>query len=446
MLNLKSWLGVAGKSGIWMHCHRIIVVLAFAIVIVALGAGCQGNSDGGDGSDSTATAEADTSGTPLKKKEKSIRVNVGGVRQGNLVLPIYADGVIRTPRKVDVRTKVGGELLEVFVRDGDKVAAGQLLASIDQREYRLSLEESRSRHIQALSQVAAEDDQFTINQTALTEFVNEREELTSRYQANQISQEEYQAHLLQAELIALDAGAFRQQVFEQRTGLADARTSEARAQLNLENTEIRAPFAGTVEGLVVVPGEIIGVNSSICTIYDNDHLEAVVNVLEADLGNLEKDRPALLAIPATGDTLRTKVDVIASSLDDASRTCAVIIRFDNPDGIFRPGMFVRAKIAGWIYPDKLMVPKVAVLTRDNRPLVFKVMEDRAQWLYVDIGLENEDWTEILRVHSGGSLAHGERVVVSDHLTLAHEAKIKIRKTKNPTDYWGLDSKTAELTK
>jgi HlyD family secretion protein len=352
-----------------------------------------------------------------------------------MVMPIYADGVIRTPRSVEIRTKLGGELVEVLVQDGDRVAAGQLLALIDQREYALDLLENHYRHYQALSQVAAEADTFTVNHEAIAEFSTRKKALENQYRQGNLSHEEYQALLLELEMAALYKGAFRQEVFEQRTGLAEARVASERAKLYLENTEIRAPFAGVVQGLVVVPGEIVSVGEHICSLFNNDRLEAVVNVLEADLGNLTSGRPALLTIPAAQGTLQTRVDVISPQLDEASRTCQVIIRFDNPEGRFRPGMFVRAEIAGWIYPDKLVVPKSAVLTRDNRPLVFKVNDDRAQWLYVDTGLENDSWVEILKVHSGGSLAPGEHVVVSNHLTLAHEAKITIRRTLSPDNRW-----------
>ncbi|MCK4302767.1 MAG: efflux RND transporter periplasmic adaptor subunit [Candidatus Eisenbacteria sp.] len=425
---------------------RGLLTIAFAILV----SGCGGGTGDGGASDSTGagadSAAADSSGgAKLKKKEKAIKVNVAEVRRGGLVMAIHADGAIRTPRSVEVRTKVAGELLDVFVRDGDRVTAGQLLAQIDQREYALSLEESRYRHFQALSQIAAEDDEFTVNHEALSEFAGQQKQLESQYRRGELSREEFQARMLEAELAALEDGAFRQQVFEKRTGMAEARVAEERAKLNLENTEIRAPFAGVVQGMNVVQGEIITLGSRICSIYNNDRLEATVNVLEADLGNLERGRPVLLAVPATGDTLREKVDVISPHLDEASRTCEVIVRFDNPEGRLRPGMFVQAEIAGWIYPDRLQVPKAAVLTRDSRPLVFKVVEDRAQWLYVDIGLENEDWVEILKVHSGGSLAAGERVVVSDHLTLAHEAKIKIRRTLPPQDRWNLFTDDAGRT-
>jgi multidrug efflux pump subunit AcrA (membrane-fusion protein) len=142
-----------------------------------------------------------------------------------------------------------------------------------------------------------------------------------------------------------------------------------------------------------------------------------------------------VAVPAVQDTLEATVDVISPRLDAQSRTCECIIRFRNEGGRFRPGMFARAEIAGFIYPGRMMVPRAAVLIRDDRPLVFKVVGDRAHWLYVTTGLENDNWIEITAVHSGGSLAPGEQVVVSDHLTLAHEAKIDIRKVEPPVDRW-----------
>ncbi|MBU1074224.1 efflux RND transporter periplasmic adaptor subunit, partial [bacterium] len=229
---------------------------------------------------------------------------------------------------------------------------------------------------------------------------------------------------------------FRQDTFAQRTGLADARIAEERARLNLEYTDIRAPFAGVVSGFAVVKGENISVGQALCNITDDSELEAVVNVLEADLGDLTEGRAALVGVPAVDDTIRATVDVISPTLDETSRTCQVIIRFPNTERKYRPGMFARAEMAARIHTDRLLVPREAVLTRDDRTLVFKVTpEPRAQWLYVDTGLENSEWVEILKVHSGGTLAAGDKVVVSDHLTLAHEAKLDVRRTVPVSDRW-----------
>lgn len=404
------------------------------LLLAAALAGC-GGGDATEAETPDATAAADTTeAEESAAKEKAIKVNAGAVRQGDLVVSVFADGVLRSPRNVAVSSKLAGQVQRVYVRDGDRVSRGQLLVRIDPREYQLGLEEARYRHIQALSQIAAEDEEQIDDPEAMAAFLAARDDLESR--RRRMSEEEYAAALLQLELDALKEGAFRQDMFAQRTGLADARVAEERARLSLEYTEIRAPFAGVVSGLDAVAGENLSIGQTVCTIWDNSQLEAVVNVLEADLGNLTEGRPVLLAVPAVGDTLHAAVDVISPTLDQASRTCEVLVRFDNPDGRFRPGMFVRAEVAATIHPDKLMVPRAAVLLRDDRPLVFKVTPDeRAQWLYVTTGLENTDWIEILQTHSGGTLEPGDRVVVSDHLTLAHEAKIDIRKDLPPADRW-----------
>ncbi len=423
---------------------RFALLTALALATALFFSGCGGN-EGGDESAADSTA-ADTSAadTTKTKKEKAIKVNAGLVRNGELVQPVYADGVLRTTQQVEVRCKLGGELVSVRVRDGDRVRAGQLLAGLDAREYRLALEESRYRHIQALSEIAAEGEEQVADQEALAVFVEQRDALLALRARREISEEEFQARLLDLELSSLKQGAFRQDTFAQRTGLADARIAEERARLNLEYTEIRAPFAGVVSGLVVVKGENISAGQTLCSITDDSELEALVNVLEADLGDLTEGRSALVSVPAVDDTIRATVDVISPVLDETSRTCQVIIRFSNTERKYRPGMFVRAEMAARIHTDRLLVPREAVLTRDDRTLLFKVTpEPRAQWLYVDTGLDNSEWIEILKVHSGGSLAADDKVVVSDHLTLAHEAKLKIRKTVPTSDRWAFAAEGTE---
>ncbi|MCK5407612.1 MAG: efflux RND transporter periplasmic adaptor subunit, partial [Candidatus Krumholzibacteria bacterium] len=143
----------------------------------------------------------------------------------------------------------------------------------------------------------------------------------------------------------------------------------------------------------------------------------------------------LITIPALGDTLRAQVDVISPQFDRDSRTCQVLLRLKNEDGRLRPGMFVRAIIAGEIFAERLLVPKEAILTRDGRPLLFTIEDNRAKWLYVQLGQQNDALVEVERVLQGGTLGEGDPVIVSDHLTLAHDAKVKIKKTLPVHDPW-----------
>jgi multidrug efflux pump subunit AcrA (membrane-fusion protein) len=98
----------------------------------------------------------------------------------------------------------------------------------------------------------------------------------------------------------------------------------------------------------------------------------------------------------------------------------VHISVSNPNEELKPGMHAEVEIAADVYPARLLVPQEAVLVRGGRRLVFAVEGGLAKWKYIEAGLENERFVEVL-----GGVAEGEDVIVEGHLTLAHDAKVKI---------------------
>ena len=113
----------------------------------------------------------------------------------------------------------------------------------------------------------------------------------------------------------------------------------------------------------------------------------------------------------------------------------MLLRLRSDEQRVKPGMFVRAWIAGEVLADRLVVPRSAIVTRDGRPVLFRVEEDRALWVYVQLGQQNDQLVEITRIDQGGPLDPGTPVVVSNHLTMTHEAKIKVRETLEFPDLW-----------
>ncbi|HEX9900531.1 MAG TPA: efflux RND transporter periplasmic adaptor subunit, partial [Candidatus Methylomirabilis sp.] len=253
-----------------------------------------------------------------------------------------------------------------------------------------------------------------------------------------VTPQEHSERRLALEVEAVKQGAHRSELVQVRSGLAAARASQEKAELNLERTEIRAPFAGVVADMELSAGQHITMNDLVCTLVDNVNLEAKVAVLESDLKGLVLGRPVRLQIPALGDTLDVKVDVISPRIDAESRTCDLLMRFQNPSGRIRPGMFVRASIAGEILTDRLLVPREAILTRDGRPLLFKVASNKAQWVYVELGKSNDRFVEITKILQGGPLEPGTPVVISDHLTLTHDAPVKVKKIVDTEVAWAID--------
>jgi len=377
-----------------------------------------------------------------KKKEKSTTVTASVAFSGNLVKPVIAEGTIRARNSAEIRAEISGKITRVYAEEGQNLRRGQMIAKIDDREYQVAAEEARASYLQTLSLLAIEEDDLKaqeIAQEVRDEFAN----LERMERSGEITAEERLAREIEMDVEALKGGKFRVEIAAARSGVSQARAALERARLSLERTEIRAPFNGVITGLTLSPGEQVTANEAICTVVDNVNIEAEVGVLEADLGHVARGKPALLAVPALGETLQVQVDVISPQFDRASRTCQLLIRLKDDSGRIRPGMFVRALIAGQTFIDRLLVPREAILTRDDRPLLFKVEDNRAKWLYVQLGESNDDLIEITKVLQGGQLAPGDKVVVSNHLTLTHEAKVKVKKTLPVTDPWVAFSREEE---
>lgn len=425
---------------------------ALLAALLCLQVGCGSNKADGADNDSTAVdlgasdksmesdaenvgkAEGQEAEKEETKKEVSTSVTASLALRADLVKPVIAEGAIRARHTAEVRAELSGKVISVAAVEGQDVRRGQLIAKLDDREYEVAAEEARSDYLQALSLLAIEEDDISYQQLA-DEVRDEFADLKRMEKEGKISREERMAREVELDVQALKDGKFRVEVAAARSGVSKARASLERARLNLEHTEIRAPFDGVVTGLTLSAGQLLNAAEVVCTVVDNVNIEAEVGVLEADLGYVQVGRHALLAVPALRDTMVVKVDVVSPQFNRDTRTCQVLLRVTNKDGRLLPGMFVRAIIAGQTFTDRLLVPREAVLTREGRPLLFKVEGDRAKWLYVTLGESNDQMVEIAKVIQGGTLDPGDKVVVSDHLTLAHDAKIKVKKTVPSDDPW-----------
>jgi RND family efflux transporter MFP subunit len=430
------------------------LLVLVAACTLALASGC-GSGDGAEGdADSTGVNVAggtmESSGENFgqddedkddeeedgekKRRETTTSVNASPAIRAHLVKPVIAEGTLRARHTAEIRAEIGGKVTRVVAEEGQRVRRGRLIAKIDDREYQVAEVEARADYLQALSLLAIEEDDLKFQEMA-EEIRDEFANLERLERQGKITREERYAREVELDVEALKDGKFRLEIAAARSGVSRARAALERARLDLEHTEIRAPFDGVITGLTLTAGQQLNVNEVVCSIVDNVNIEAEVGVLEADLAYVEAGRPTLLVVPALAETLGVDVDVVSPRFDHESRTCEVLLRVKNEEGRLRPGMFVRALIAGETLRDRLLVPREAILTRDGRPLLFKVEGDRAKWLYVAVGEANDDLIEIERVIQGGNLEPGDKVVVSDHLTLAHDAKIRVKKTVSSGDPW-----------
>jgi len=163
-------------------------------------------------------------------------------------------------------------------------------------------------------------------------------------------------------------------------------------------------------------------------LVDVSRLLVDVEVLENEIGNVSMGSKAGVTVSAyPQETFDGRVVAINPVVDPKSKTVKVTVELQERSGSggraggqLRPGMYATAKVQTLILRNRLLVPREALLVRDQRTLVFVARDGLAKWHYVEVGEWNE---ELIEIKSG--IAAGDTVIVSGHYTLAHDAKIRV---------------------
>jgi len=246
------------------------------------------------------------------------------VTRGDIRVTVEASGTIEPVADVEVKSKASGEILELNAEIGDTVEAGKLLVRIDPRTPRNLVDQAQAELNAALQR----------EKTAQTQL-----ERGDKLRAN--------AWINQSELEGLEL-----EVANTRAAAVAARVALENARIGLEDTEVRAPAAGTILTRLVERGQVIssptrdvGGGTVILTMADLTRVRARVRVDETDIGKLAAGVPARIKVAAyPGREFEGTVEKIEPQavVDQNVTMFAVLINVANEDGLLRPGMNVDA--------------------------------------------------------------------------------------------------------
>jgi len=287
----------------------------------------------------------------IKRKDKDVaRVTTAKVESIDLVSKVTANGKIQARRKVDLSALVMGQIVNLAVKEGDKVNRGQLLLQIDRaqlaaqtagRESALAAMRSDLQAAQANSEQARFD----------------YERARRNWEAKILSEAEYQKAKSVYDTARAQLSATQQRLQESGANLAASRDS-------LSKTTVSAPIAGVVtylpvkEGEVTVIGTMNNPGTQLLTISDMSEVEAVMMVDETSVPEVKIGQKANLNIDAypnrpfegvvteVGSSPISKNDPDLLSLTQGSEAInfKVKIRVVNPPETIRPGFSVTADI------------------------------------------------------------------------------------------------------
>jgi membrane fusion protein, multidrug efflux system len=215
-----------------------------------------------------------------------------------------------------------------------------------------------------------------------------------------------------------------------RTGIEAAEVAVRRAEINLARTRVASPFAGVVANLLVVPGQYVNVGDELITIQEVDPIRVEVQVLESEVGYLAAGRSAAVTFAAfPGRTFEGRLESINPVVDQQTRTARVTVAVRNPRREILPGMYATVALDARRLPDRVIVPREAILERDRRTMLFVYdgndESGLAKWRYVTTGAQNATQVEIVPNPDTDMVRAGEIVLVGGHYTLTHDARVRL---------------------
>lgn len=292
------------------------------------------------------------------------------------------------PEAVDVRARVNGYLESVHFEDGQDVAAGDLLFTIDPRPYEAAAASARGDLARAEAQFLQAQREAARAQTLREARAASQEEL-----------ELAQSALEQAEAARAAAQAALQEL-----------------ELELEFTRVTAPISGRVSDRRVDPGNLIQAGGEVLTtVVAADPIHFEFEASEATVLNYQRQGAALegaaVRIRRQGEADYPWLGVVTfvdNAVDPVSGTLRMRAEVANPDLLLRPGMFGEAQVQGSAPYEAVLVPQTAVLADATRRLVYVVGDDGViEARSVTLGAASGEF----RVITEG-LAPDERIVLS----------------------------------
>lgn len=307
----------------------------------------------------------------------------------NVASVVKASGVIKPMVGAEVRvgSSVSGVVSRLFVRIGDRVEKGKLLAELDSREL-----VARRDAAEAAVQLASANLSYT------------RADLRRKQDLSAVQV------IAPSELdLAQQAyGVAEQQLKQAQANLADATTQ-------LGYARIIAPIAGTVESISTQEGETVAASfaaPTFVTLLDLSRLEVWAYVDETDIGRIQVGQKAAFTVDTYGDyEFRGQVTAIypQAQIRDNVVDYVTVVRFQLPrDRILRPEMTTTVKIALEEHQNVLVLPIRAVRREGKRQYVVVRVDNRAERRWITTGLRDDSYWEIAdRLHEGDEVMVGE---------------------------------------
>lgn len=374
---------------------------------------------------STLLTACQTATPPVEPHSPVMPVKLGKVDSAVMDDAATFLAVLKSRRSVPLRSQVAGEIEQILVRSGDKVAQGQLLLSLDDTK-----QQSAVRGLMANAD-SIRDDSNNVKETlkalqaslasrkARLEFTQqELTRYTDLFSQGAVSKESVEEHGQNLKIAESDLKTLESQVQAQKALVAknEKLLKQCEAQLKEQQTQLRyfsimAPQPGAIGDVPVKVGEYVTSSTVLTTLEEPGPLEVYINIPASFGEKLKVGLPIVYRNEDGGIVASGKVFFVSHEVNNADQSILVKALFENADSKLRTGQLVNVQVI-WQRAKVLLVPTTAVTHLGGKDFLFVAEKVGtggfvAKQKSVHLG-EIED--EKYRVKSG--VTDGESIVVS----------------------------------
>lgn len=307
-----------------------------------------------------------------------------------------------------IAAEVAGRVTRLYVRAGQAVRKGQLLAELDATD-------AAGQHHAEQAEIAR-----------LESLLAQQERVVAR-------QNELVAKNFISRNAADDAGAQRDALKNQ---LSAARARASVSAHSLSRTRIVSPVDGVIEVQIAALGDYLKIGDPLVRLISNTRLRANLPFPESAAGRLERGLSVRLSSPLSpGKIIEGRIEDIRPTLLETSRSLEVIVRFDNPAGAgeLKSGGSVNAQVVIAHKPSALMAPEQSVVLRPAGKVVYVISDGVARQQRVETGARQGGMIELLNgVQAGDTIALDGAGFLSNGAAVSVQEREAPGKSK-PTD-------------
>jgi HlyD family secretion protein len=366
----------------------LLVVLA-ALISVA----CQGD-------DGTAAQAAATS-TPEAPR---IDVAVARAAMGTVQSTLEISGTLAARSRVGVKPELPGRLERVLVDIGDRVNAGQVVATLDRGEVDAQVDA-------AVAAVEVANAALESAEAGLANAATEHERAKTLFDAGALPRQR-----LDTAQTAHRAAVAQRDLAKANRAQAEAAVRRAREVQG--DATLYAPVTGFIVERNYDPGAIPG-DRPVVVVADIRELKLEAGVSELEAGRLKTGLPAQVSVQAKpGETFNAELAAMAPEVDPRNRHFRIEVRVPNANSALMAGMYATARVVLDSVDNALVVPREAIVTRDGQRMALKVDGDKVTPVNVVEGLTDGRHVQIV-----SGLAAGDTVLADARRQLPTDARV-----------------------